>query len=55
MVSQPPNVEIGGCPEILAKSPFCSRVIGASEEYMIRSQIISTKVITMYMEGETKH
>ena len=54
MVSQPPTIETGRYVEILVDPPSCSRVSGTSEECLLQSQIVSIKIMTIYMTREVK-
>ena len=54
MVQRPSIVEIGGNNEILVDPPSHSRVSGSSEECLLQSQIVTTEVMAMYIEGKEK-
>jgi len=50
-VSQPPVVEVGGYNEYPTCSSYYSKVNSSIEWCVMQSQIVSTKVMTMDMEG----
>ena len=51
MVQHPPIIEARGDVEILV-NPRCSKVSGSIEKCLLQCQIVSTEIMTIYMEEE---